>query len=46
MIRATVVLAALKKPTGWLPPELRCATYSGLGEIPLTIEDEALDEVA
>ncbi|EHK52735.1 hypothetical protein [Allomesorhizobium alhagi] len=45
-------------PTGWLPPELRCATYSGLGEAPKAIaaqplypdfdesEDEDLDEVA
>jgi hypothetical protein len=23
--------------TGWLPPELRCATYSGPGDIPIAI---------
>jgi ParB family chromosome partitioning protein len=54
-----VEFAAANVPqTGWLPPELRCATYSGPGEVPKpseappldpdldAIEDKELDEVA
>lgn len=29
--------------TGWLPPELRCATYSGPGEVPQVIAAPPLD---
>lgn len=32
------------QPTGWLPPELRCATYTGPGEAPvLAVETPAAD---
>lgn len=33
------------QPTGWLPPELRCATYSGPGEVPkLQVEASPIDD--